>query len=111
RCSSRRVVEMLQAIHLLLSFELFVVVVAVDPKWLLRSLEAYYAKQFPRVTSGEDHDWESRPQFYLEKIFQIPYALQPMTAPRFDRMVGALLQSATAPDRRVPQPVTDIGTG
>lgn len=111
RCSPRRVVEMLQAIHLLLSFELFVVVVAVDPKWLLRSLEAYYAKQFPRLTSAADQDWESRPQFYLEKIFQIPYALQPMTAPRFDRMVASLLQSATAPERRAPQPVNDIGSG
>jgi hypothetical protein len=98
RCSPRRVVEMLQAIHLLLSFELFVVVVAVDPKWLLRSLEAYYARQFQSSPTTGAQDWESRPQFYLEKIFQIPYALQPMNAARFDRMVATLLKSATAVD-------------
>jgi KAP family P-loop domain len=38
RCPPRRVVEMLDAIHLLLAVPLFVVVVAVDPRWLLRSL-------------------------------------------------------------------------
>lgn len=96
RCPPRRVVEVLQAIHLLLSFELFVVVVAVDPKWLLRSLEAYYARQFAG-SPAIGHDRESRPQFYLEKIFQIPYALRPMDATRFSAMVGALLTSSVAP--------------
>jgi hypothetical protein len=31
-------VELLEAVHLLLAVDLFVVVVAVDPRWLLRSL-------------------------------------------------------------------------
>jgi hypothetical protein len=38
RCPPRRVVELLEAVHLLLAVDLFVVVVAVDPRWLLRSL-------------------------------------------------------------------------
>jgi hypothetical protein len=42
RCPPRRVVEMLEAIHLLLAIDLFVVVVAVDPRWLLRSIAAHY---------------------------------------------------------------------
>jgi ABC-type multidrug transport system fused ATPase/permease subunit len=104
RCPPKRVVEMLQAIHLLLSFELFVVVVAVDPKWLLRSLEAYYARQFAGCTAIPD-DREARPQFYLEKIFQIPYALRPMNATRFGSMVGSLLGSAVH-DGAAPPPAS-----
>lgn len=42
RCPPERVVDVLQAVHLLLAFELFVVVVAVDSRWLLRSLEDQY---------------------------------------------------------------------
>jgi hypothetical protein len=40
RCAPRRVVEVLQAVHLLLAFPIFVVVVAVDHHWLLTSLES-----------------------------------------------------------------------
>lgn len=109
RCPPTRVVEMLQAIHLLLSFELFVVVVAVDPTWLTRSLEAYYARQFNGCTTSS-HDREARPQFYLEKIFQIPYALRPMSARRFGNMVDALLEPALVHDV-VPSPTTVNASG
>ncbi|AXB42995.1 P-loop NTPase fold protein [Amycolatopsis albispora] len=44
RCSPRQVAEVLQAVHLLLAFELFVVVVGVDPRWLLRALRSHYAE-------------------------------------------------------------------
>lgn len=43
RCPPRQVVEVIQAIHLLLYFKLFIVVVAVDARWLARSLE----REFP----------------------------------------------------------------
>ncbi len=43
RCDARQVVDVLQAVHLLLAFPLFVVVVGVDPRWLLRSLRLHYA--------------------------------------------------------------------
>ena len=43
RCPHGKVVEVLQAVHLLLAFKLFVVVVGVDSRWLQRSLEAHYA--------------------------------------------------------------------
>ena len=39
RCEPDQVVQVLQAVHLLLAMELFVVVVGVDPRWLLRSLQ------------------------------------------------------------------------
>lgn len=41
RCPPRRVVEMLEAIHLLLAVRLFVVAVAVDPRWLLRAIAVH----------------------------------------------------------------------
>ena len=38
RCPEDKVFEVLQAVHLLLAFPLFVVVVGVDPRWLFHSL-------------------------------------------------------------------------
>jgi hypothetical protein len=87
RCSPEQVVQVLQAIHVILSLPLFVVVVAVDSCWLLDSLTAYYRKQFP----GADVD-ASRPQQYLEKIFQIPFTLLPMSAAGYEALSGSLLE-------------------
>ena len=58
---------MLQAVHLLLAFKLFVVVVGVDSRWLERSLREHY----PNLLVEPEH--------YLEKIFQIPFMLRRMT--------------------------------
>lgn len=87
RCPPERVVEVLQAIHILLSLPLFVVVVAVDSRWLLGSLQTYYRRQFPDADPSDD----ARPQQYLEKIFQIPFALRPMSAEGFSSLVGSLV--------------------
>ena len=51
RCPPRRVVEVLEAVHLMLALELFVVVVAVDARWLIRSLEYHYRELF---STGDD---------------------------------------------------------
>ena len=48
RCSPKQVVEVLQAVHLLLALDLFVVVVGVDPRWLLRSLRREFRWRLPR---------------------------------------------------------------
>ena len=42
RCSPKQVVDVLQAVHLLLALDLFVVVVGVDPRWLMHSLRQQY---------------------------------------------------------------------
>src|SRR6185312_2766521 len=52
RCSPRQVVDVLQAVHLLLALDLFVVVVGVDPRWLLRALRDQYRTAFR--SAGED---------------------------------------------------------
>ncbi|MET0856730.1 MAG: P-loop NTPase fold protein, partial [Telluria sp.] len=44
RCPAAKVVDVLQAVHLLLAYPLFVVVVGVDSRWLLQSLAAHYTE-------------------------------------------------------------------
>ena len=60
RCPPDRVVQVLEAVQLLLAVPLFVVVVAVDPRWLLRSLTVHYHELFdaayPAGTS-RDGSW------------------------------------------------------
>jgi hypothetical protein len=107
RCAPQRVVEILRAVHLLLAFKLFVVIVAVDSRWLLNSL-----KLSMRNLAGNDNQQAlklllkdnvnegslssnliSTPQNYLEKIFQIPYTIPDMT----QTGVGNLLRQLSEP--------------
>ncbi len=74
RCPDDRVVEVLQAVHLLLAFELFVVVVAVDSRWLSHAL----TKHFEALVVDRVNGQEATPDDYLEKIFQIPFWIQPL---------------------------------
>ncbi|HEX8744161.1 MAG TPA: P-loop NTPase fold protein [Thermoleophilaceae bacterium] len=100
RCGPDRVVQVLEAIHLLLALRLFVVVVAVDSRWLLRSLEIHYGalrKQEPDDDAEEDY-WAATPQNYLEKIFQIPYAVRPMGRTGYKGLIKALLPAAEPDD-------------
>ena len=102
RCPEERVVQVLQAVHLLLAFPLFVVVVGVDSRWLLLSLEDHYAALRGNSTRTRDEDgtqerkkpeseWNTTPQNYLEKIFQIPFSLRPMGSGGFGQLVTSLL--------------------
>jgi hypothetical protein len=95
RCSPAQVVEVLQAVHLLLALDLFIVVVGVDPRWLLHSLRHEYRSMLTTPTPGAERDprWESTPQDYLEKIFNIPFGLPRMTATSFERLVGSFVET------------------
>jgi len=96
RCKESDVVAVLQAVHLLLAFRLFVVVVAVDPRWLLHSLRVT-SRVLKGREDGEDQaddddlGWEATPLNYLEKIFQVPFALRPMGKTGFQAMVAQLV--------------------
>jgi hypothetical protein len=98
RCQPERVVEILEAIHLLLFFPLFVVVVAVDPRWLRHSLSQHYPATLgagggPALTNGRlELSTYSTPQDYLEKIFQIPFALRPVEKSGYQNLVTDLLK-------------------
>ena len=71
RCRADTVVNVLEAVHLLLALNLFVVVVGVDQRWLSRALEEKLHLKAPKP----DETATATPKDYLEKIFQIPIRL------------------------------------
>lgn len=104
RCPPHRVVEVLEAIHLMLALELFVVVVAVDARWLIRCLNHHYRELFTQTTdlianSHElpAHEGTTSPIDFLDKIFQIPYALAPPTPAAFASYLRSLLPFPAEP--------------
>ncbi|MDX3663178.1 P-loop NTPase fold protein [Streptomyces sp. ID05-26A] len=78
RCPPPVVIKVLEAVHLLLAQPVFVVVVGVDARWLLRALEQHYTEML------------DDPVDYLEKIFQVSFALPPMEGGGFRRLVSDL---------------------
>jgi hypothetical protein len=108
RCRPDRVIEVLEAVHLLLAFRLFMVVVAVDPRWLRRCLEKHYPDLLVPGTQDVSmvaHVVSSRPataQDYLEKIFQIPFTLQPLKDDGYRRLVQGLTELNRQAERATP---------
>jgi uncharacterized protein YoxC len=106
RCEPERVIDVLQAVHLLLAFPLFVVVVAVDSRWLAHSLEEHYPALTispknggPASRDGDDIDAlglsrEDLPGAVLDRAPRRPCAevtrarLAP-GEPRHDRSLGS----------------------
>ncbi|MGB3440392.1 MAG: P-loop NTPase fold protein [Actinophytocola sp.] len=76
RCDPEQVVNVLQAVHLLLALDLFVVVVGVDPRWLARSVGSHYRQL---LDEHPGTDGQATPTDYLEKIFNIPMLLPRMS--------------------------------
>lgn len=101
RCQPHQVVKVLQAIHLLLTFPLFVVFVAVDVRWLRHALARQYAGQVAGTESGAGAGATASASDYLEKIFQIPYWVRPIGV----EGTRAILQS------RMGGPESDQGDG
>jgi hypothetical protein len=123
RCPTHQVVAVLEAIHLLLSFELFVVVVGVDIRWAAKSLaEKYPLHLTPGIYEGGQSSYDANQGVsaldYLEKIFQIPFWLPPMEENASRSMIaemvprlleiGATAQIGIAPESPV---VNDTGEG
>jgi hypothetical protein len=88
RCSPEKVVEVLEAVHLLLALELFVVVVAVDSRWLSHAL----TDELRALDSVNHGGRRATPQDYLEKIFQLPFWVQPLTEDGRRSLVHGLLE-------------------
>lgn len=104
RCPFDKVMEVLQAVHLLMAFPLFVVLVAVDVRWLETSLENSHA-QF----KGKDR--HTSPTEYLEKIFQLAMWTDPLTMDDVvDFVYGRLpVQGDAAVDAGLPSVAADVG--
>lgn len=108
RCPPQRVVAVLQTIHLLLAFPVFVVVVGVDARWVSHSLCQQYpallsaAKQ-DRPTTGAKLELVSAAD-YLEKIFQIPFWVPPLNSGATQRLLGQITGAWPPPLQAVADP-------
>jgi hypothetical protein len=92
RCPEERVVEVLEAVNLLMAFPLFVVVVGVDPRWVKNALIKKHHLQF----AGNDGDSGLEiidPSSYLEKIFQVPFHLKDASDISIKNMIGKLAKT------------------
>jgi hypothetical protein len=94
RCQEDRVVEVLEAVHLLMAFPLFVVVVDVDPIWIKNSLTKKFKAQF-LIPGASEHtraemDTFTDPANYLEKIFQIAFHLKTAGQKSIKNMIDQL---------------------
>jgi hypothetical protein len=113
RCPPHVVIKVLEAVHLLLAQPVFVVVVGVDARWLLRALNQHYTEML------------DDPVDYLEKIFQVSFALRTMDEPGFRRLVSdlaeeefgeasyltPLVENQALPPVREPVPVEEVPGG
>src|SRR5882762_891739 len=76
RCPPEQVVAVLEAVQLLVKTRLFVVVLAMDVRYVTRALEKRYEKILWRHGDPSGLD-------YIEKIVQIPYRVRPIDANAF----------------------------
>ena len=98
RCKVETVIHVLEAVHLLLAFPLFVCVVAVNPRWIEDCLKQKRADLFARQKDQADET--ERPLTvgdYLEKIFQIPIWMSPIESRQRADVVKSLLGATAAP--------------
>jgi hypothetical protein len=117
RCPPAKVVEVLRAIHLLLAFPLFVVIVAVDARWMKRSLRDRFSLMLtPSIdgtNGGKTMSKEEElvlgpmatPDDYLEKIFQVPFWIRPLNETACKNLVNALTKedmesNSASPDKK-----------
>jgi hypothetical protein len=107
-------VRVLQLVHMLLAFELFVVVVAVDARWVEHALRYGY----PWLSKGKagtlPADVEPlgpvTPEDYLEKIFQVAFWLEPMTAGRAASYLTSLVRPPLPSGAQADAPSTAAAT-
>jgi hypothetical protein len=92
RCPPARVVQVLEAVHLMLAIPLFVVVVAVDPRWLVRAIAAHYSDILYEDDQARFGDrWASTPVQYLDKIFQVILNLPRLTTNGYSALIDDLV--------------------
>ena len=105
RCPADRVVEVLEAVHLLLALDLFVVVVGVDPRWLLGSLEHHFeASSRPAATAPAGCAGARRRRTSSRRSSRSRSACARWSGGGFERLVGELLplSERTLPEASLP---------
>ncbi|MBV8687259.1 MAG: hypothetical protein JOZ90_01555 [Alphaproteobacteria bacterium] len=107
RCTHDQVYKVLQAVHLLLAFRLFVVVVAVDMAWVEAAVAASieFAGEGSKDAKAKEKARRERAIEYLSKIFQLPFWLKPFAGAddrRYEKFVRSL--TGTLADAPPPSP-------
>jgi hypothetical protein len=100
RCPADKVITVLEAVHLLFDFPMFVVLLAVDTRWLEQSLRIRYRQLLGKTDTATPAD-------YLEKIIQVPLYLLPLDKELVRTMLTGLTGQATTVDPPPPRPVPD----
>ena len=111
RCGPRQVVQVMEAVHLLLAMDLFVVVVGVDPRWLVRSLREHYSGVLDDDITASP--WRLLPGDYLEKIINIPFTLPGMARGMLRDVLESMAEVEASiaeedPDVPLPDPEGDV---
>ncbi|MFO7679284.1 MAG: P-loop NTPase fold protein [Chloroflexota bacterium] len=90
RCPPPKVVEVLEAVQLLLRTKLFVIVLGLDTRYVTRALE----KEYDRILT---RDGDPSGLDYIEKIIQIPYRVRPIEPTSLHTFLAAQMEMAAAP--------------
>lgn len=90
RCPPDKVVDVLEAVQLLVKTELFVVILAIDVRYVTRCLEDKYKGVLSRQDQPSGLD-------YIEKIIQLPYRIRPAAA---DAVAHFLAQNMKVYDKQ-----------
>lgn len=97
RCSDEKVLEIIQAVHLIMAFPLFNVVVGVDRRCVENALIYKNLLQYTQYASLDEIEEAGihviTPDEYLEKIFQIPFQLDDPSEGSIKGMVNSLLKN------------------
>jgi predicted KAP-like P-loop ATPase len=101
RCPPDKVVEVLEAAQLLVKTRLFVVVIAMDVRYVTRALEAEYKGVL--VRSGEPSGLD-----YIEKIIQIPYRVRTVSAPAIKSFLRSQMEIIEPEERRQQGPKEEV---
>jgi hypothetical protein len=111
RCDVSIVIRVLEAIHLLLAFPLFVVVVGVDPRWMHNALNLKYRYFLKAEGNNSIQNLSSEllnthtlatSYDYLEKIFQIPFVLKTIDQKGKDSLIMSQIKKKN--EKIIPKP-------
>lgn len=118
RCDDDKVLEVLQAVHLLMAFPLFIVVVGVDKRCVTNALynrevsKYFKLEEYDEIKKNERSDGIHiiHPDEYLEKIFQIPFQLQKPAPQNIQNMIHELLEKDILDENASDSKVDELST-
>ena len=106
RCPDEKVLDVLQAVHLLMAFPIFIVVVGVDSRSVTNALYYRNVIKYSQGLGLKDPKQLQKygihtvkPSEYLEKIFQIPFQLKKPSESSVRKMMGDIVGNVQIVDR------------